>query len=168
MSAGDVVSLLVRHRGQGGSFWVLGDHYTFKLSSEETMGSLAVVELTAFPQNGPPPHIHHREDESFYILNGTFSVLVGHETFDAAAGAFVHIPKGTLHTYKNIEGEPGRLLVILTPGGFENLWREIGEPAQQDSTPPAPPKGIIEKLMALAPQYHLEIPPPPKAQPGPT
>jgi mannose-6-phosphate isomerase-like protein (cupin superfamily) len=98
MSAREVVSLLARQRGQGDSFWVLGDHYTFKLSSEETAGSLAVVELKAFPQNGPPPHIHHREDESFYIIDGTFSVLVGDQTFAAGPGAFVNIPKGTLHT----------------------------------------------------------------------
>jgi mannose-6-phosphate isomerase-like protein (cupin superfamily) len=131
------------------SFWVLGDHYRFKLSSEETVGSLAVVEIVAFPQNGPPPHIHHHEDESFYILDGTFSVLVGDRSFEAGTGAFVHIPKGTLHTYKNVGVAPGRLLVILTPGGFENLWREIREPAQQDSVPPPPPEGILEKLMAL-------------------
>ena len=76
----------------------------------------------------------------------------------AASGAFVHIPKGTLHTYKNIGLKPGRLLVILTPGGFENFWRETGEPAQQDSTPPAPPIEIIERLIALAAKYRLEIP----------
>ena len=72
----------------------------------------------------------------------------------------MRIPKGTLHTYRNIGKKPGRLLVILTPGGFENFWREIGEPAQQDSVPPAPPEGTIEKLIALAPKYDLEIPPP--------
>lgn len=134
----------LRQRGQGDAFWVLGDHYMFKVSSEETSGSLAVVEIVAFPQNGPPPHIHHREDESFYILDGTFSVLVGDQSFEAGAGVFVHIPKGTLHTYKNIGAKPARLLVILTPGDLENFWREIGEPAEQDSIPPAPPEGIIE------------------------
>jgi len=99
------------------------------------MGAIAVVEIIAFPQNGPPPHIHHREDESFYVLEGAFSVLVGERPFEAGAGAFVHIPKGTLHTYKNTGTAPGRLLVILAPGGFENLWREIGERTQQDSVP---------------------------------
>jgi mannose-6-phosphate isomerase-like protein (cupin superfamily) len=158
MSVREAVSVIARRRGQGDSFWVLGDHYTFKVASEETMGSLAVVELTAFPQNGPPSHIHHREDESFYVLDGTFSVLVGDRSLEANTGAFVHVPKGTLHTYKNIGVKPGRVLVVLTPGGFEKFWREIGEPAQQDSVPPTPPEGIVEKLIALAPKYHLEIP----------
>jgi mannose-6-phosphate isomerase-like protein (cupin superfamily) len=160
MSAKEAASLTARQPGQGESFWVLGDHYTFKAASEETLGSLAVVEILAFPQNGPPPHIHGREDESFYVLDGTFSVLDGGQWFEAGAGAFVRIPKGTLHTYKNVGVRPGRVLVILTPGGFENFWREIGEPAHQDSNPPAPPEGILEKVIALAPKYHLEIPPP--------
>jgi quercetin dioxygenase-like cupin family protein len=155
--AGGVVAL---ERGRGESFWVLGDHYTFKISSQQAKGALAVVEIVTFPQNGPPPHIHRREDESFFVLDGDFSVLVGDRWSEAGTGAFVHIPKDTLHTYKNIGTKSGRLVVILTPGGFENFWREIGEPAKQDSIPPAPPAGIIEKLIELAPKYHLEIPPP--------
>ena len=121
---------------QDESLWVLGDHYRFKLHSGQTAGTITIVELTAFPGNGPPPHIHHREDESFYVLEGTFSVLLSDETLQASTGAFVHIPKGTLHTYKNVGTSPARVLVILTPGGFENLWREIGQPAEQDSVPP--------------------------------
>jgi mannose-6-phosphate isomerase-like protein (cupin superfamily) len=152
--------VITRQSGQGEAFWVLGDHYTFKVSSEETMGSLAIVEVTAFPQNGPPPHIHHREDESFYILDGTFSFKLGNRTFEAGPRDFIQIPQGTLHTYKNIGEKPGRFVVVLTPGGFENFFREIGEPAQQDAIPPKVPEGIIEKLLALAPKYHLEVPPP--------
>ena len=120
------------------------------------------VELTAFPQNGPPPHIHLREDESFLVLDGEFSVLLGERTLTAGQGAFVHIPKGTLHTYKNIGSTPGRIIILLTPGGFERLWEELGEPATQLTTPPPVDAGVIEKLIALAPNYHLQIPPPPR------
>jgi quercetin dioxygenase-like cupin family protein len=160
MSPKETLACVALQHGQGESLWVLGDHYRFKVSSQETGGSVAVVELTAFPQNGPPPHIHHREDESFYVLDGTFSVLLGNQSLEARTGAFIHIPRGLLHTYNNSGNTPGRVLVILSPGGFENLWREIGEPAQQDSIPLPPPEGVIEKLLALAPKYHLEIPPP--------
>lgn len=65
MPTKDVVNAVVRERDQGDSYWVQGDYYTFKVSSEQTTGTLAVVEIVAFPQNGPPPHINHREDESF-------------------------------------------------------------------------------------------------------
>jgi mannose-6-phosphate isomerase-like protein (cupin superfamily) len=149
---------LTRRQDRDDAFWVLGDHYSFKISSQETAGSLAVIEVTSFPKNGPPPHIHHHEDEAFYILEGTFSVLLGGRSFEVSAGDFVHVPKDTLHTYKNIGSGRGRFLVILTPGGFENLWREIGERARQDTLPMPALDGMLEKLIALAPQYHLEIP----------
>ena len=68
MSAKEFVSHLACQRAQGDAFWVLGDHYELKVSSEETMGALAAVDLTAFPQNGLPPHIHHCEVESFNIV----------------------------------------------------------------------------------------------------
>ena len=131
-------------KGEGRSIWLLGDLYTFKLTGE----ALSVTELTAFPQNGPP-HIHQREDESFWVLDG------------AGQGAFVHIPKGMLHTYNNTSSTPGRMIVLLTPGGFERLWEELGEePATQLTTRPPVDAGMIEKLIALAPTYHLQIPPP--------
>lgn len=75
MSVKEAVSLVARQRGQGDSFWVLGDHYRFKVSSEETLGPLAIIEIIAFPQNWPPPHIRHHEDESLYVLDGAFAEL---------------------------------------------------------------------------------------------
>ena len=96
------------------------------------------------------------------MLDGEFSVLLGERTLTAGQGAFVHIPKGTLHTYKNTGSTPGRMILLLTPGGFERLWEELGERATQLTTPPPVDAGVIEKLIALAPRYHLQIPPPPR------
>jgi mannose-6-phosphate isomerase-like protein (cupin superfamily) len=140
--------------GEGPSVWLLGDLYTFKLKSDP----LSVTEVTAFPANGPPPHIHLREDESFWVLDGEFSVLIGDRTLKAGPGSFVHILRGTLHTYKNVGSTPGRMIVLLTPGGFEGLWEELGEPATALATPPHVDAGVIEKLMRLASKYQLEIP----------
>lgn len=95
---------MVLTKGEGRSIWLLGDLYTFKFKGE----ALSVTELTAFPQNGPPPHIHLREDESFWVLDGEFSVLLGERTLTPGQGAFVHVPKGALHTYKNIGSTPQR------------------------------------------------------------
>ena len=145
-------------KDEGPSVWLLGDLYTFKHMGE----ALSVTELTAFPQNGPPPHVHLRENESFWVLDGEFSVLLGERTLKAGPETFVHIPKGTLHTYKNVGNTPGRTIVLLTPGGFERLWQELGVPATQLTTPPPADPGVIEKLIALAPKYHLQIPPPPR------
>jgi quercetin dioxygenase-like cupin family protein len=142
---------------EGKSLWVLGDLYTFKVAGGETGESLAVIEVQVQPQNGPPPHIHHREDETFYVLYGQFSFLLGDQTFEATIGSFVYIPRGTLHTFKNKGVSPGRLLVVITPAGFERFFEEIGEPATGKSSPPPFNPATVEKLMALALKYNLEV-----------
>jgi hypothetical protein len=79
MDTGDVVL----SRGEGRSVWLLGDLCTFKFTAE----AISVTELTAFPRNGPPPHIQLREDESFWVLDGEFSVLLGGRTLRAGPEA---------------------------------------------------------------------------------
>jgi mannose-6-phosphate isomerase-like protein (cupin superfamily) len=140
--------------GEGRSFWVLGDLCTVKLSGD----ALSVAEMTVFPRNGPPPHIHEREDESFWVVDGHFSILLGDRRFKAEAGAFVHVPHGTLHTYRNDGTVPGKMIVMITPGGFERFWEELGEPARQLTIPPAVDPSVMDKLIALAPKYHLVVP----------
>jgi mannose-6-phosphate isomerase-like protein (cupin superfamily) len=140
--------------GEGRSLWVLGDLYTIKLSED----ALSVTEVTVFPRNGPPPHIHEQEDESFWVVDGHLSIVLGDQRFRAEAGAFVHIPRGTLHTYHNDGLIPGKLIVMLTPGGFERFWEEVGEPAKQLTIPPAVDPSVTDKLAAVASKYHLVIP----------
>jgi quercetin dioxygenase-like cupin family protein len=137
---------------------VLGEIMNFKITGEETGGSLCVVELTSFPHNGPPPHIHHREDESFYVLDGAFSFLLGDSTTKASPGFFCTVLKGTVHTYQNIGTQPGRALIILTPAGFEKFFMEMGKPAASLTAPTGPPSPeSIARLMSLAPAYGLEV-----------
>jgi quercetin dioxygenase-like cupin family protein len=143
--------------GEGESYWVLGDLYTFKVVGEDTGGSFSMVEVEVQPQNGPPPHIHHREDETFYVLDGDFSFLHGERTFMATAGSFVHIPMGTIHTFKNVGKGVGRFLVVITPPGFEKFLEEVGESFVDKSNPPPVSQEAVQKLLALAPKYHLEV-----------
>jgi len=86
---------------------VLGEIMEFKVTGEETAGSFCVIELTAFPHNGPPPHVHHREDEPFYVLDGNFSFLLGDRTIEAGPGSFCRVPKGTVHRYEYVGIKPG-------------------------------------------------------------
>jgi quercetin dioxygenase-like cupin family protein len=147
--------------GEGDGLWVLGDLYEFKAMSEDTDGAFATWETTVTPGlPGPPPHIHHREDETFYVLEGEVELSTGDRAIKAVTGAFVNIPKGTLHTFRNAGEKPARLLVSVVPGGFEKFFEEIGEPATDRTSPPEGPPDV-EKIMAAAPQYGLEIPPPP-------
>lgn len=147
--------------GEGESVWLLGDLYTFKAVSEDTDGAFALWETTSPPQGGPPTHLHHREDETFYILEGEMEFLAGGDTIQAGAGSLVHIPKGTMHTFKNVGTTPARFLVMVVPGGFEKFFFEVGEPATDESSPPEGPPDV-EKLVATAAKYNCEIPPPPE------
>ena len=141
----------------GDSLWVLGDLYTFKLTGKQTLGTVTVIEQIIQPENGPPPHIHHKEDESFYILDGRFSFLCGDRSADFDTGSFIYIPRGTLHSFKNIGETQGKLLVTITPAGLEEFFYSIGAPfTGMDSAPGFDP-GIIDKIMKLAPMYQMEV-----------
>lgn len=147
--------------GDGKTLWVLGDLYEFKATSEYTGGAFALWETTTPQGNpGPPPHIHHSEDEVFYLLEGELELTVEGRASVVGAGTFVNIPKGTLHTFRNAGTRPARFLGMVAPGGFEGFFEEVGEPARDGSSPPAGPPDV-EKVMATAPKYGLEIPPPP-------
>ncbi len=146
--------------GEGRALWVLGDLYELKAVSEETGGAYALFETTITPGlPGPPPHIHHREDEAFYVLEGEVELNVEGNVSTAGPGTFVNVPKGTLHTFKNAGTTPARFLGMVSPAGFEGFFEEVGEPATDKTTPPAGPPDV-EKVVALAPKYGLEIPPP--------
>ena len=148
--------------GEGNLLYLVGDLYAFKVTGEETNGAFALWEAVIPPQAGPPPHIHHREDESFYVLEGEIEFLEGERTFIGAAGSFVYIPRGTLHRFKNVGTRTSRALIMVTPAGLEKMFEEIATPATDPSAPPPPPgPEDVEKLLAMAPKYGFEIPPPP-------
>lgn len=143
--------------GEGNSYWVLGDLYTFKVTGKETNGAFTIMDQIIQPEGGPPPHIHRREDETFYVLEGKFAFLCGDKQNVFEAGAFVYIPKGALHTFKNVGNKPGRLLVTVTPAGLEDFFYKVGTPALNQSTPPPFDPTVIDKLMKLAQEHEMEI-----------
>lgn len=135
---------------------------TFKASGEDTGGAYSLTDSMVPPQGDPPPHIHHREDEAFRVLEGELEVLVGENKFKAGAGSFVHLPKGVLHSYQNVGTGPARLLTLMVPAGLERFVEEVGKPGTELSSPRPFEEGDIDKLLALAPEYGGEIPPPPE------
>ncbi len=146
--------------GEGESLWSVGDTYTLKATAEDTGGVLAFFELSIPPQTGPPPHIHHGEDEALYVLEGEILVRQGDRTFAAGPGTFAFLPKDVLHGYENVGTETAKLVAVATPGGIEGFFREAGWPAREGET--APPSGPeeMEKAAAAAPKYGLEVPSP--------
>ena len=75
---------------------------TCKTSSDQTGGAYSLYEVSTHPGGGPPPHVHHREDESFYVLQGEFEFVVDDSTTRAGMGSLIYVPRGTLHAHKNI------------------------------------------------------------------
>ena len=137
--------------GERRPLWVMGARLDIVVDGQRTGGAFAVAEDRSSPGFGPPPHVHEREDESFYVIEGEYLFGgVGGE-LRAVPGTFVHAPKGHLHWWRNVGDGPGRHLEIFTPAGLEQMFLEIGEPiASGDEEPPAPDP---RRLLEAAPRY---------------
>src|SRR3712207_978020 len=96
--------------------WVLGELLTRKVPSRRTGGAYSLFEVVTRPGLGPPPHVQHREDEAFYVLEGEYEFFVDGKTMRARTGSLVYVPKGALHAHTNVGGVPGRMLTTHTPG----------------------------------------------------
>lgn len=148
--------------GEGQAVWFLRNRMTIKATAETTGGAYGLVESFIAPGFSPPLHVHHREDEAFWVLEGEVSMRCGDRTFRAAAGAFVFLPRGVPHTFV-VEGDaPARMLTLLTPGGGEALFVEAGRAPEHDGLPPATPPDI-ERLKRVSDRFGAEIVGPPMA-----
>jgi quercetin dioxygenase-like cupin family protein len=155
---------LLLRAGQGSSYWVLGDLYTFKAVGEDTDNQYALLELVIQPQDGTPPHIHSREAEAFYIQSGTVEFQLGDRTVIATPGTFLHSPAGQLHSFRNTSASSATMLCWATPAGVEKFFMEIGTKVEDPlAPPPAVTPDDIEKVMAIAPKYGITIVPPPNS-----
>jgi mannose-6-phosphate isomerase-like protein (cupin superfamily) len=137
---------------------VVGDVYRFVATGEDTNGRYALWEAIVPPGGGPPPHVHSREEEGFYILEGEITFYMGDQRLIASAGMFANMPVGTPHSFKNERGKPAKMLISVAPAGLEKRFVEVGVPLPEGSTTALPPtKEEIEKLLAVAPSYGIEI-----------
>lgn len=134
---------------------VIGNALTIRIHGRDTGGVLSVVESHDQPGGGPPPHIHHREDETFQVLEGVYEFTCGGKTFTAQKGATIFAPRGVPHSYRYLGQTTGRLMVVLTPAGFEKFFEEVGalSPQQQG----------IPRVIEIGKKYGLEFLPPPGA-----
>ena len=143
---------------------IVGDVYTCLAGGAETDGAYLLCEARVLPGGGPPPHVHHREDEAFYVLEGEITFTTEGRAVPAGPGTFLHLPKGRPHTFRNTGETPARMLVWALPAGLEHFFAEVGQPLSgpdQPAPPVTPPD--IDRLLAAAPRYGPEILPPPAA-----
>ena len=147
--------------GEGEALWFLGILATIKSSAQTTDGRVAVIEHLAPQGSGSPLHVHRREDEWFYVIEGELTFWVGGNVVVASAGAFVYGPRDIPHTF-TVSSEQARFLLVTEPAGFEDFVRALAEPAQALTLPPAslqPPDP--ETMMAAAARHGIEILGPP-------
>jgi mannose-6-phosphate isomerase-like protein (cupin superfamily) len=151
---------------EGEALWWFGALATIKATAEQTGGRYTLVEILA-PEGEAVLHVHHFEDEGFYILEGELTFYVGEQTIKARPGSFLFGPKDVPHAFR-VDSGPARLLFVLSPAGMEGAIREMGEPARSLSIPPQPEEEPDEaemaRLMAIAARYGAEILGPPPEQ----
>ncbi len=146
--------------GTGPAYCGPGDRITFLITGAETGGAFFLAETQVAPGGGPPPHVHSREDESFYLQQGILALKVGGKELSTSAGDFIHIPRGTVHSFRNVSGEIAKLLVLATPAGLEGFFAEAFYPTADVADIPQVSEALIGRLMKAAPKYGLQLLPP--------
>ncbi len=146
---------------EGDAVWFAGALMVLKAAGEQTGGQFALLDQRAPGEYAVPRHVHEREDEAWYILEGEATFYCGDETFTAGPGAWVFAPKGIPHAFR-VGPTGARLLTMAWPAGFADFVRAAGEPAPALAVPePAPLE--VERLTELGRQYGIEILGPPPA-----
>ena len=145
---------------EGEARWWLGGLAVIKAAAADTGGQMTIVEVTEHPGTEAPLHVHYRDDEGFWILEGDATFEVGEATIEASAGDYVFGPRNIPHRYK--VGDDGcRMLFIFTPGGFEDVLRATSEPAPSRTLPPVPEHDPtpeeIEGLKAIVKEHGYEL-----------
>lgn len=142
--------------GGGHGWWVYGDKDTILVDSRDTNGALTFMETVVPPHAGPPLHIHHKESEAFYVLDGDIKVVDNGRDFLVSTGAFVYMPQGSVHRFENVRDEPSTILLFFLPGGFEGYLTEMGDPVVEGQDPP-PATVDVPEAARIGAKYGMEI-----------
>jgi quercetin dioxygenase-like cupin family protein len=150
----------VVRNGEGEARWWFGGLAEIKATAADTGGQMTLVEVTEHPGAEAPLHVHYRDDEGFWILEGEVTFEVGDQTIEAHAGDYVFGPRGIPHRFT--VGERGcRMLFIMLPGGFEDLVRATSEPAPSRTLPPPserePSPEEMEQIKAIVKEKGYEL-----------
>ncbi len=121
-----------------------------KVRSEATNGQYSILELRLAPGQGAPPHIHHREDEIFTILEGECVITAQGKSQVAKIGAVVVLPRSVAHAFRNASDAPTRIMITAVPGGLETFFEEANRVAADDPE-------ANSKLAAIAQRHQLEF-----------
>ena len=155
MSSSTVASSIVLTAGAGERLTVIDSYVTFKATGAETGDAFTILEGENPPGTGVPPHRERYEDETFYVLEGSYVFEVDEERHELGPGGFVHVRRGTAHAFRNVGETTGRLLCLLTPGGIHERFMADLAALGADSMPD--PGAIV----ACGNRYGIEFLSPP-------
>ena len=116
------MTTLLQKASDGLAFSFVTDRVTTEVNARDTGGQYSLMTWVAAPKSGSPPHVHARDDETFYVLEGQLEFVLGHESVTIGPGDFVRVPAGTRHAFRNNSEAPVEMLVGLIPGGMEELF----------------------------------------------
>lgn len=133
-----------------------------KLTGEDSGGTLSTFELSALPQSGPVRHVHHREDEWYYVLSGEFLFKAGDETHTLPVGGSIWLPRDIPHVWANMSAEEAKLILVCQPGGFEKFFNEMGQEMEGTHAGDA---NVAAKMKAVMAKYGMEMLGPPLFKP---
>jgi mannose-6-phosphate isomerase-like protein (cupin superfamily) len=143
------------------ALWFLDTRMTVLAGGDQTGGAFTFLEWAAPEGFGPPRHVHHHEDEGFYVLEGELAVECGDRRWTAGPGTFVFLPRGIDHAFLVVTG-PVRGLQITAPAGFERFMAELGRRAERPGLP-EPSMPDIAGLTSVSARYGYEMVGPPMA-----
>lgn len=138
---------------------IVGETTLVKLAPEDCEGRYAVFHLDAPPMSGPPLHVHTKEDEFFYVLEGELVFEVDGVCHTVRAGGSVGLLRGTPHRYQNFTDKPARLLIVATPGDFAHFFEELSAITPVGGLP------TMDQLLLLDAKYGLTTLGPPMLTP---
>jgi mannose-6-phosphate isomerase-like protein (cupin superfamily) len=146
--------------GAGEARWFFGTLATIKLTSAQTRGEMSVLEVLAPAGLSAPLHVHYRDDETFWILEGEVTFEVGDERIVAGPGDCVFGPRDIPHRFE-VGDEPARMIWVLTPGGFDEFAMAASEPAKELAPPPPVPAeempALLERLVPIVRAHGYEL-----------
>lgn len=137
------------------TFLCLGQRTSYLVNGEETCDTYAIIEQEFRKGLEPPAHVHRREEETFYVVNGELTVTIGETSVQAAAGSVVVLPRGIKHAY-TVVSETAKVLITVRPSGFETFFKELSTPlpAELPPLPVGPPsREEVQALVLVAAKY---------------
>jgi quercetin dioxygenase-like cupin family protein len=142
---------------EGQAFWFLNNLCVVKATTESTGGAFSMTYQIAPPGHATPYHLHHVEDEAFYVLDGEYTFICDGVKTVVGPGGYIFLPRGIPHGIRVSSSVPATMLILATPGnGFVGMMEEMAEPAAERVLP-EPKQPDFEKLNRLCAKYQIDI-----------